>query len=210
MSSKITRLTVGQLQENCFLVSDKKTHEAIIIDPGDEAEYIIQKLSDLDTTPISIVATHGHFDHIQAALELQLAYNIPFLMHQGDLDLLKHYRRSAKYYTDVDPGPPPKVTHFISTKDTISLGETVFEIIEVPGHTPGSVALYSRKEGIVFVGDVIFEGGVIGRTDLPYSNKKQLLTSIEKLLKLPRDTIVYSGHGDPTSIGDFTAQYRLL
>ncbi|MCK4588253.1 MBL fold metallo-hydrolase [Candidatus Woesebacteria bacterium] len=197
---RVKKLVVGQLQTNCYLVFDEKNSEAIIIDPGGDADYIIRTLNDLDVKPTKIVGTHGHFDHILAVNELKLAYKIPFLMSKKDEVLLKWMRKSCKFFTGFDPGPPPKVDKYLNK--LLEVGDLKFEIIETPGHSPGSVSLYSNKLGIVFVGDVIFAGGGVGRTDFKYSNRKDLEKSIKKLFKLPKNTIVYSGHGEETTIGE--------
>ena len=196
----VKKLVVGQLQTNCYLVFDEKNSEAIIIDPGDGADYIIRILNDLDVKPTKIVATHGHFDHILAVNELKLAYKIPFLMSKKDEVLLKWMRKSCKFFTGFDPGPPPKVDKYLNK--LLEVGDLKFEIIETPGHSPGSISLYSNKLGVVFVGDVIFAGGGVGRTDFKYANRKDLEKSIKKLFKLPKNTIVYSGHGAETTIGE--------
>jgi len=195
----VKKLVVGQLQTNCYLVFDEKKSEAIIIDPGDNAEYIMRILNDLDVKPTKIVATHGHFDHILAVNELKLAYKIPFLMSKKDEVLLKWMRKSCKFFTEFDSGPPPKIDKYLNK--LLEVGDLKFEIIETPGHSPGSISLYSNKLGVVFVGDVIFAGGGVGRTDFSYSSQKDLEESIKKLLKLPKNTIVYSGHGAETTIG---------
>ena len=196
----VKKLVVGQLQTNCYLVFDEKNSEAIIIDPGDNAEYIMRILNDLDVKPTKIVATHGHFDHILAVNELKLAYKIPFLMSKKDEVLLKWMRKSCKFFTEFDPGPPPKIDKYLNK--LLEVGGLKFEIIETPGHSPGSISLYSNKLGVVFVGDVIFAGGGVGRTDFEYANREDLEKSIKKLFKLPKDTIVYSGHGAETTIGE--------
>ena len=110
---KIETLVVGQLQTNCYLVWDEKVGEGIIIDPGDDADYIINKLRDFNITPKAILATHGHFDHLLAVNELKLAFKIPFLLHQKDLPLLKHMRESTMHFTGADEGPSPKVDIFL-------------------------------------------------------------------------------------------------
>jgi len=192
----IQTLPVGQLKTNCYLFHN------LIIDPGEAADFIIQKITDLDLKPQAILATHAHFDHIGAVNELKLAFKIPFLMPKKDEVLLKWFRKSALHFTKVDPGPPPKVDKY--------LGQECFtlKIIPTPGHTPGSVCLYSSKEKIVFGGDLIFAGGGVGRYDLPYADKDILQKSIQKILKLPPETIVYPGHGEPTTIGEFKKLYN--
>lgn len=186
-------LIVGQLQTNCSLVYCEKTREALIIDPGDDADFIIDKIRALDLTPIAIVATHGHFDHTLAAEELRLAFNIPFTMHRTDLCIMKSMKN----------GLVPKVDKFIKEGDWIKFGQEKLKVLETPGHTPGSISLYSKKGNLIFVGDTIFAYGGVGRTDFSYASSGSLGESIEKILKLPDKTIVYPGHEKQTSIGEF-------
>jgi hydroxyacylglutathione hydrolase len=209
---KVRTLRVGQLATNCYLVSDNQS--AIIIDPGDDADYIIQKINDLDLIPTKIIATHAHFDHIMAVNELKEAYNIPFLLHKSDVPLLKWMRQSALHFTKVDPGPAPKVDKFLKDKEELKTGNSKLtrpagglKIIHTPGHTPGGIVLYSNKVGVAFVGDTIFARGRVGRTDFPYCSKNDLQKSTRKLLKLPAKTICYPGHGPKTTIGKFSQQY---
>lgn len=175
----IETLVVGQMATNCYIV------DGIIIDPGDDAEYI---MSHLKTKPTMIVATHGHFDHIMAAYALQLAYNIPFYIHKKDMFLLPRMQSSARHFlgiNDVDPPPTPT-----------EIQEIPF--IHTPGHTPGSICL--PVGDVLFVGDTIFAGGVVGRTDFSYSDPKKLNTSIKKILSFPPKTHLFPGHGEATRL----------
>lgn len=173
----IETLVVGQMATNCYIV------DGIIIDPGDDAEYI---MSHCKTKPTMIVATHGHFDHIMAAYALQLAYNIPFYIHKKDIFLLARMQSSAKHFLglkDIDPPPYPS-----EMKDIM--------YIHTPGHTPGSICLYFPKNNILFSGDTIFAGGAVGRTDHEYSDKAALSRSIQTILSLPPETKLFPGHGE--------------
>ncbi len=199
----IKKLVVGQLQTNCYLVFDRSTSKAIIIDPGDDVDYIFQTIADLNLKPIKIIATHGHFDHLLAVKELKLAYKIPFLMHKKDEVFLKRMRRSCKFFNNFDPGPPPKVDKYLKEKDKLTIGHQSLDIIATPGHTPGSLSLYSNEANILFVGDLIFAGNGVGRTDSPYASQTDLKKSIKKILKLPKNTAVYSGHGQDFSLTKF-------
>lgn len=189
---------MGQLGTNCYLVEDGG--EVGIIDPGDAGDFIIRKITDLESKPVWIMATHGHFDHIMAASELALAYQIPFYIHPQDEFLLSRAKESAEYFTGVSADPILVKPEFLSEDKKISLGNINFEIIETPGHTPGGVCLYSQKGNILFCGDLVFFGGGVGRTDFKYSSEEDLHQSIEKILKLPEETVVYPGHGEKTSI----------
>lgn len=220
---KIERLVVGQLATNCYLVSDKK-NEAIIIDPGDDGDYIIQRILDLKLSPKLIIATHGHFDHVLAAFELRLAFNIPFLIHKADLFLLKQARQSARHFLKIEIDPVALPDKFVKDGDLLKFSGEQLGVISTPGHTPGSISLYyfrhaeeisvsannyqipkqvwdETKTNVVFTGDTLFAEGV-GRTDFSYSSKKDLEKSIKKLSRLPGETIAYPGHGEETTIGE--------
>lgn len=179
----VEMLPVGQMAANCYIVSDGKT--AVVIDPGDDGQYILSKIS----VPVSaIVATHGHSDHVGAAFEVQTSLGAKFFMHEADMFLLSRMKVPR---TD----PPPTVTKTIFHGDVLPLG---FRVMHTPGHTPGSVALVG--DGIAFVGDVLFADGSVGRTDFSYSRPMDLAASIKKILALPADTVLYCGHGEPTTV----------
>lgn len=197
---KISKLQVGQLQTNCYLVIDGQ--EVVIIDPGDDADYIMRIVVDEDVKPVAIVATHGHYDHLLAVTELKLAYQIPFLMHKKDEFLLKRLISSAAHFSRIAVDPPPKIDKYLKEDEKLAISHLKFDIIHTPGHTPGSISLYSKEAKTIFLGDVIFAGGGIGRTDFAYSNQADLVKSVKKILKLPKDTKVYCGHGEETTIGD--------
>lgn len=177
----IETLVVGSMATNCYIAGD------IIVDPGDDAEYI---MSQLKVAPKMIVATHGHFDHIMAACAIQLAYNIPFYIHEEDIFLLKNMQSSARHFLglkDIDPPPVPT-----PIKD--------IPFIHTPGHTPGSICLKFGKT--LIVGDTIFAGGGVGRTDFSYSEPLKLVESISRILSYPADTRLLPGHGEETTIKD--------
>lgn len=189
----IKKLILGEMAVNCYLAFDEKSREAIVIDPGDEADYIEKVINDLKLTPALIVATHGHFDHILAATELKLAYNIPFYMSKEDVFLLK----KVKNYSAI----PPKIDKNLIGSDEIKLGGLKIKALAVPGHTPGSIALLCGKHA--FVGDTVFANGSIGRFDFPYSDKEKLFKSVHSLKKLPKGTIIHPGHGEEFTVDDF-------
>lgn len=196
---KVRKLEVGQLRTNCYLVIEDRSCQ--IIDPGDDADYITRIITDEDATPTVLIATHGHYDHILAATELKLAYNIPYLMHKADKFLLSKMASSAKHFSGVNADPPPEVDKYIEDGDVLKIENCKLKIMETPGHTPGSVTLYSRSGNIAFVGDLIFEKGGVGRIDFSYSDEEKLKESIDNILKLPDETIIYPGHGGKFSIG---------
>jgi len=188
---KIIPLTVGSLQTNCYLAVDELTQRTIIIDPADEADFISTTILENRLTPQAIVLTHGHYDHCLGSLELKLNFNIPIFLHQADLFLYKKSDRSAKHFSKINTPPMPNADQFLKDGDIIDFGESKLQVIHTPGHTPGSVCLYSNPH--LFTGDTLFTNGV-GRTDLSYSSKLDLDHSLKLLKKLPDTTIIYPGH----------------
>jgi len=193
---EIKTLVLGELQTNCYLVIDQNNNQCIIIDPADEADFISEQILRLKVEPLALLATHGHFDHILAANELQLAFNIPFYIHEKDLFLVKNLKKNASFWTErrIVEKPPEKIS-FYPKNFKFQISNFKFTIISTPGHTPGSVCLYFKKENIIFTGDTLFPDGV-GRTDLSYSSEKDLFASLKKLSQLPLKTKIYPGHGD--------------
>ena len=198
----VKKLSVGALQTNCYIGFDEQSLTAAIIDPGDDAEYIHNVIRDFNLKPHVVVATHVHFDHILAAFEIQHAYKIPFRLHSKDEFLVKRMKESATYFLKREiVEQPPQIQGLLELKKPVKVGTVELEIIETPGHTPGSICLYSKAERILFSGDTLFADGV-GRTDFKYSSSDDLHLSLEKLLVLPSDTIVYAGHGREFSLGE--------
>ncbi len=201
---EIVRLAVGQLQTDCYLAFCPKTREAVIIDPGDDGDFIGRRIGDLAIRPKLILVTHGHFDHVLAATELKLAFGIPFAIHPKDLFLLKRLRQTAEHFLGYDACPEeikgPEVDRFLKEGDVVGFGRERLRVIETPGHTPGSVCFYSSGDEVLFSGDILFYRG-IGRTDFSYASPEDLSESLRKLFVLPGETIVYPGHGQETTIG---------
>lgn len=197
---------VGELQANCyFLVKDK---ECLIIDPGDSADFLLEEISRNNYTVTAIIATHGHFDHVMAVGEMQLALGVPFYMNHDDEFLIKRLGETAKYFLGYEPHvlKPQTIINLLPGNRTID--EFKFSVIHTPGHTPGSSCLYFKEEDILFTGDTLFKAG-IGRYDFSYSDKKELFRSLYEIFKLPDETLVNSGHGDPTTIGEEKIKYEI-
>jgi len=197
----IRRLVVGQMQANCYIIMNKLTQEAVILDPGDDAEYITDTLHRLQTIPVCILASHGHFDHIMAAYEIQSIYAIPFLIHKNDIFLARKMQESARYFLNqrvVDL--PPKIDKTLLDGEVMTFGNIALSVIHTPGHTPGSVSFYLKQENTLFIGDTLFSKGAVGRTDFSYSNPTDLTKSITHILSFPDKTILYAGHGEKTHI----------
>lgn len=193
---KVERLVVGQLSTNCYLISS--SGKALILDPGDDGDYIARRIQDLGLAPQAILATHGHFDHILAATELKLAFKIPFYLHKADLPILVRTQSTAKFFTGLTVDPAPKVDKFLKEGQVVKIGKESLEVVATPGHTQGSVSFYAKD--MVFVGDLIFAGGGRGRTDLAGGSKGLLDKSVKKILKLAKETIILPGHGEETIV----------
>lgn len=191
-------LTVGAYQENCYLYACPETLEAVIIDPGDEAQLIINRIQELAFIPKYILNTHGHFDHICAVDEVSAVYPVPLAIHADDAHRYTD-ERADRHYRREPPLVKRQPDFFLREGEQISFGTLTLEVLHTPGHTPGGVCLVSRPY-CVFSGDTLFRRG-IGRTDLRGGNYEQIVRSIrEKLYTLDEELVVFPGHGDPTTI----------
>lgn len=205
-------LTVTAFQQHTRILGCEKTKQAICIDPGDEAERIVEALDRRGLNLQAIALTHAHLDHVGGVAALKkLKPDAKINLHQGDEFMYAGLPeqpawigipRSQWAALGFVFEPPPPIDEYWTDRQTYEVGELQFEVRHCPGHTPGHVVLYEAKERKVFVGDVLFAGS-IGRTDLPGGSMVQLLDSIKnKLLTLPDDVTVYSGHGPLTTIGE--------
>jgi len=190
-------------QENTYLISDP-SGQCIVLDPGCHSEAEQQQLAsyitDNQLQPQFIVLTHGHMDHVLGVHFLRQKFQIQAVMHPEDLDVFRGSQEFGRMVgLEIDQPADPEQT--ISDQDTLACGKTAFTVLHVPGHSPGSIALYHKADGVLFSGDVLFKSGV-GRTDLMGGSFETLMQSIQnKLFALPDETTVYPGHGAPTTIG---------
>lgn len=185
---EIKTLSVGQLQTNCYLIWDRFSSDCLIIDPGDDADFISSQILELKLKPQAILLTHGHYDHCLACLELKLNFDIPIYLNPKDNFLYQNAANFTRHWsaTKALKQPPP-----LPLPQELNLGEDIIKVILIPGHTPGSVCFYSSPH--LFVGDTIFENGV-GRTDHSYSSASDLKKSIDHIYSFPDETLIYPGH----------------
>ncbi|MBF0487009.1 MAG: MBL fold metallo-hydrolase [Nitrospirae bacterium] len=192
----IGQITVGQLEVNCYIVSDGVTKEAMVVDPGDEPDRILGYIAEKGLVLVKIVCTHTHFDHIGALPELKEASKASLQMHKDELAVYKMAKNMAAVWGfQIDTMPTPDV--FLTEGAEVAVGGASFKVLHTPGHTPGGMCLFGS--GIVITGDTLFAGSV-GRTDLPGGSMSALKTSFKRLMALPPDTKVLPGHGPASTI----------
>ena len=192
----VEKLVVGPLEENCYIIGDEATKQAIVIDPGDEPDRIIELIKKNGLKVSSIICTHAHFDHIGAVGEVKKATGAKVLIHREDIELYEQAKDQAAIWGfDFEDTPQPDGN--LNERDTVRIGNLTFQIFHTPGHSPGGICLYG--EGILITGDTLFHGSV-GRTDFQGGSVAKLRESFRRLLDLPGDTTVYSGHGPDTTI----------
>ncbi len=191
---------VGPLRCNCTILGDDATHEAMVIDPGDDIPDILARLGKHGLTLRQIVVTHAHIDHVGGAALLRKATGAPVYLNQQDLGLLQMMDMQAGWLGIPTPDvAPPDV----SAEDglTVGLATLPAQVLHTPGHTPGSICLLFADQNLLFAGDTLFAGS-IGRTDLPGGDGRSILRSLhDRLLVLPETTRVIAGHGKETTIG---------
>lgn len=193
-------LPVGALQCNCSIFGDETTHEAMVVDPGDDISDIQEILARHGLRVTAIVITHAHIDHIGGADKLKKSTGAPVYMNENDRFLSGNLAMQAGWLGIPTP-PDPGIDVAARDGDVISLARTAFHVLYTPGHTPGSISLWIPSENKLLAGDTLFRDSV-GRTDLPGGNYQLEIASIrEKLLPLPEESLVIPGHGANTTIG---------
>lgn len=193
-------LPVGPLQCNCSVIGDETTHDAIVIDPGDDIEHVLGLIQKHNLKVKQIVITHAHIDHVGGAMKLRTATGAPILLNENDQALLKMLDVQAGWIGMRDPGKV-EIDRSIGEGEKVHAGPLMADVIHTPGHTEGSVCLYFPTEKKLIAGDTLFAGS-IGRTDLPGGSMQKIIKSLhDKVLALPDDTLVVPGHGPLTTIG---------
>jgi hydroxyacylglutathione hydrolase len=228
MSDKMIHevIPVGTLHCNCSILGDPVTHEAIVVDPGDDVAQILEILLKHKLKVRAIVSTHTHIDHVGGLAELHRVTGAPVLIHEADLELYKHLDVQAQWLGVPTP-PMANIDDFLKEADTVHWGGYAARVLHTPGHTPGSISLVIEpglgkprapdtvigrgnalklgeliEPAFVLAGDTLFQRS-IGRTDLWGGSMPQILKSIrEKLLVLPDEVVVFPGHGETTTIGE--------
>jgi len=191
----LNRFVVGPMEANCYMVADPDAREACLIDPGADPGRIKNFLRKNAYDLKFIINTHGHGDHIAS----NGAFGSPIYIHRLDKDFLTDPNKNLSNMF-IFKVTSPEASRLLEDADTVLLGGLRLEIMHTPGHTPGSISI--RLDNVVFTGDALFKGG-IGRTDFPYGDERLLLKSIkDKLLILSDDTLIYPGHGEPSTIGE--------
>lgn len=197
--------TFNMFYENTYIIYDE-TNECVIVDPGccndNEKSRLVRWISQKGLRPVRLVNTHCHLDHVFGNAFVSETYKLPLEIHEGELVVLNRFEISAQRFGITNYELSPKPASYLSENDKLTFGNTSLDILFAPGHSPASICFYSPKDNFIVSGDVLFERS-IGRTDLPGGNYDTLINSIKtKLMTLPDETIVYSGHGNPTTIGN--------
>jgi len=199
----IAIFTFNPFAENTYILYDE-SKKCVIFDPGcsnpEEQQQLTDFIESNKLTPVKLINTHCHIDHVLGNKFVSDNYNLPLTSHKGESGVLDMQPQVSTMY-GIPYDPSPKITIFLDDGDIVTFGNTILKVFFTPGHSPASISFYNEEHGVVIGGDVLFQGS-IGRTDLPGGDFETLSKSIrEKLYVLPDDVVVYSGHGPSTTIG---------
>jgi glyoxylase-like metal-dependent hydrolase (beta-lactamase superfamily II) len=194
---EVLTFETGPLQENAYLVIDRSTGDAALVDPGDEGERLVQSVEAADVQLRTVWLTHAHFDHIGAVRIVRRRFGVPVFLHEADVALFEAGPlQAASFGLPFEGDEPPGAR--LAEGQGLRLGGLSFTVMHTPGHSPGHVTIYGQ--GIALVGDCLFAGS-IGRTDLPLGNAAELGRSLVRIAALPPETRVLPGHGPATTVG---------
>lgn len=196
------RISLGPLQTNGFVIYNDN-NEAWMIDPGGAEDRLFTLLDEKGLKITAILLTHAHFDHIGGVEKVRETFKCPVYLHYKEKEWLENPELNGSgLFMGIEPLVVNQAEEIIKNEREFKFGNTQCEILETPGHSPGSISFYFPEENVIFSGDVLFRGGV-GRTDLPGGDESILMNTIhEKLLTLPDNTVVANGHGPETTIGE--------
>ncbi len=200
---EIRCIRVGMLQTNCYVIYDKEIRQSVIVDPGDNADFIEECINKMDVTVAAVLLTHCHSDHFKGLTDIKSKYQVPVYVHEDDAYRLKYQGgfQEASYMLQPDDV-------MLHDGDHLSIGSMEIDVIHTPGHTEGGVCYYFKDNGILVSGDTLFYHSW-GRTDFEGGDEAALFRSIrEKLLPLPPETIVLPGHNDTTTIKEERMVHR--
>lgn len=204
---RMSKLVVGPVATNCYIVSDENTKEAFIIDPGAEPDRIIDKVKETGVSVKAILLTHGHFDHISAVNELKREFGVDVYVGQEDADLMADMELNVSYMFGMPYAA--RADKILRDGDVLEIAGFSIKVLFTPGHTKGGICFYLEKENVAFSGDTIFQQSV-GRTDFPTGSARVLSESIKnKLFILPEDLQLFPGHGDSTTVG-YEKKYNMF
>jgi len=187
------RLVVGEMGTNCYLCWDNDSGEGVVIDPGDEGDFISEKILDRKIDLKAILLTHGHFDHVLGVLPIKLNFPVPIYLNSRDNFLYEKAGSSAEQWQGNRSDPVPPIDRDLVEGDKIRLGKSGLRVAETPGHTPGSVCLLSEENKICFCGDLWFKNGV-GRSDFSYARPRALSESLKRIRRECQGWRICPGH----------------
>ena len=206
MAIEIKNVVCGGIGENAWIVRAGGRDDCVVVDPGDEYPKLARAIGGLRVA--AILLTHGHFDHIMAAGELQRASGAPAYVSAGDAEMLDDPRKNGLLSLMGEAAMTGPAISASTFDETLSVAGLDFDILPTPGHSKGSVCLYLESEGTLFSGDTMFQAG-FGRMDLYGGSPLQMRDSLKRLFALPGEVRVFPGHGGTTTIGAERSRYRL-
>jgi glyoxylase-like metal-dependent hydrolase (beta-lactamase superfamily II) len=190
---EIVQIPAGPIETNVFLVIEKSSGKTMIVDaPPESLDAVVREIEAREVSPELLVITHGHWDHIVDADALRARFSIPMLVHEAE-----RHKLESPTHAELQGFSPDRT---LAEGNVVELGEVSFQVLHTPGHSPGQMSLYCAEEAIVMGGDTLFPGGY-GTIEIADASAEETVNTIRRLLELPDDATVYTGHGLPTTIG---------